>query len=69
MAEKAQDDLLNDAKKVLGCSWEKIAQELGVDPSTLYSWRADKGAAHYRNMPETARLLLARIVKDAKAKK
>jgi hypothetical protein len=68
MADTEQAKLLKRAKEELGLTSKGLADELGVTLSGFNNWIAPKGSDRYRPMPKTARLLLARILADAKKK-
>lgn len=64
-----QGKLLRAAKEELGVTFGKLAASLGVALPTLNGWLAPKASDRNREMPETARLLLDRILKEHRAKK
>jgi hypothetical protein len=64
-----QAKLLRDARDRLEVTNEELAELLGVEPSTLNSWLFPTSSKAHRPMNKTARLLLARILSDAKKRK
>lgn len=71
MAVKAKDqaDILKAARKALGMTNPELAAALGKSQKAIETWLAPAGAAMRRQMPEGSKLLLARILADAKRKK
>lgn len=69
--KKAEDQaaLLRRARKSLGWTNERLAQELGKSFSALTAWLAPKGAAKHRTMPTSSRLLLQRILEEHRAER
>lgn len=64
-----QTELLRKARKVLNYSNAELAESLGKKPATLIAWLAPAGAKKRRTMPTGSRLLLERLLADAKRKK
>jgi DNA-binding transcriptional regulator YiaG len=62
--QTAQAKLLRDARDKLGMTSEQLAAELGVSLPTLRNWLAPADNKVHREMPLTAKLLLARILAD-----
>lgn len=69
MKKEAQQDLLRMAQKRLKVTRAGLALKLGVSPLTLKSWLLPDRSNGNRGMPDTARLLLAAILAQHKAKK
>ena len=69
MADTEQARALKKAKEVLDLTTEGLADELGVSIHTLQSWLLPEKSDRHRPMPKTAKLLLARIVAEARKKK
>jgi predicted DNA-binding transcriptional regulator AlpA len=67
--EQSQQDLLRAARKRLKVNNAELARMLGKSRPTLYSWLAKDTAPMKRTMPESSRLLLARLLADAKRRK
>ena len=73
--QTAQAKLLRDARDTLGITNEELAERLGVKLVTMRQWMADpntvtpKGHSIHRTMPETAKILLGYILRDAKQAK
>lgn len=66
--ERTQQEILRAACKRLKVSKAELADRLGKSAPTLDAWLAPVGAGRHRTMPKGARLLLARIVAEHKAK-
>ena len=64
-----QAKLLRDARDKLEMTSEQLAAELGVALPTLRNWLAPADNKVHREMPLTAKLLLARILADSKRRK
>lgn len=64
--EKDQAALIRTARKRLDITTEELADLLGKSLPTVRSWLVPKGKSR-RNMPESSRLLLARILAEHKA--
>lgn len=62
-----QADTIRGARDTLDITSEELAELLGVSPATLSNWLVP-GARH-RDMPTTAKLLLARILADSRKRK
>jgi DNA-binding transcriptional regulator YiaG len=67
--ETDQAKLIRDALDKLGVSIEELAELLGVSAPTVNSWLASSDWKMRREMPLTAKLLLARILADPKPAK
>lgn len=61
-----QAALLRRARKALDYTNEELAAALGKSLPALMAWLAPKDAAKHRTMPNGSRLLLLRILADAK---
>lgn len=59
-----QGKTLREAKEKLGVTSEELAELLGVALPTLHNWLLPAHSARHREMPKTAKLLLAYILKD-----
>lgn len=68
MSETEQAKLLRAARDELETTNPDLAERLGVSLPTLRSWLLPTTAQAHRPMPQTARLLLAYILKDARKK-
>ena len=68
-AETEQARLLRRARDTLELTSEQLAGELGVSLPALRSWLLPADNKAHREMPQTAKLLLERILADEKAKK
>lgn len=69
---KQQDQaiLLRTARRRLNITTEELADLLGKSLPTVRSWLLPEGKAKARrNMPQSSRLLLARILAEHRAKK
>jgi DNA-binding XRE family transcriptional regulator len=64
-----QQALLRKVRKALDLTNDELAKALGVKLPTLYAYLAPESAAKHRKMPAGSRLLLERILADAKRKK
>jgi DNA-binding transcriptional regulator YiaG len=64
-----QAKLLRDARDKLEVTSEQLAQLLGVSLPTLRNWLAPPTSKVHREMPLTAKLLLARILADQPRKR
>lgn len=64
-----QAKTLRDARERLGVTSEQLAELLGVELPTLNSWLLPKSSKAHRPMSKTAKLLLVRILADAKRRK
>ena len=62
--ETDQAKALRNARKRLGLTSRELAEELGVSLPTLRSWLLPDDNKAHRGMPQTAKLLLARILTD-----
>lgn len=62
--QTAQAKMLRDAREALGVTSEELAELLGVSLPTLRNWLAPADNKVHREMPKTAKLLLARILAD-----
>ncbi len=69
MRQTKQAKALRDARAKLGVTSEGLADQLGVEVSTLNSWLLPKSSKAHRTMSKTATLLLARILAEAKRRK
>jgi transcriptional regulator with XRE-family HTH domain len=69
MSEAQQGNLLRQAREKLGLTVEGLADELGVSIHTMRSWLLPEDSKKHRKMPKTARLLLDRIMAEARKKK
>jgi len=67
--QTGQAKLLRNARDRLEVTSEQLAELLGVELPTLNSWLLPKSSKAHRPMNRTARLLLARILADAKRRK
>jgi transcriptional regulator with XRE-family HTH domain len=67
--QTAQAKLLRDARDELGITSEELAGRLGVSLPTLRNWLAPADNKVHRTMPETAKILLGYILRDAKQAK
>ena len=67
--QTAQAKLLRDARETLGITSATLADELGVSLPTLRNWMAPADNKVHREMPKTAKLLLARILADKPRKR
>jgi hypothetical protein len=66
---QTQQEQLRAARKVLKKTNAELAAEFRKSEAGILAWLAPKTSAKHRTMPAGARLLLARIVADAKRKK
>lgn len=64
-----QQDQLRAARKALKKTNAELAAEFGKSEAGILAWLAPETSAKHRTMPKAARMLLARIVADAKRKK
>lgn len=70
--KKAQPDqaaLIRSARKILGVTTEELAAKLGKSLSAVRSWLLPKGNQARRNMPQSARLLLAILLAEKRKRK
>ena len=67
--QTAQAELLRSAKEKLGVTTAELAELLGTNRDTLNGWLAAKASSRYREMPLTAKLLLAYRLKYDKPKR
>jgi DNA-binding transcriptional regulator YiaG len=68
-AETEQARLLRRARDTLELTSEQLAVELGVSLPALRSWLLPADNKAHREMPQTAKLLLERILADKRAGK
>ena len=66
MPETEQAKLLRSARDKLEATNEQLAEELSVSVPTMLSWLRPTSSKAYREMPEMAKKLLARILADKK---
>ena len=69
MTETEQAKLLRDARGKLSITNEELARRLGISLSTLLSWLRPGDDKPHRKMPQTAKLLLERILADKRRRK
>lgn len=66
---KNQQDYIRTARRRLGTTTEELAARLGRSLASVHAWLKPDGNAAHRNMPRSAKLLLDRLLQDAKAKR
>lgn len=65
----SQAQLLKAARKKLGMTREQLAAAMMKSVAGIDAWMAPPSAKRYRNMPRSARALLAAILAQHRAKK
>lgn len=66
--ERSQQDLIRDARKRLGKTNAELAAELGKSAKTIEAWLLPADNKAHRAMPKSARLLLAALLTQHRAK-
>lgn len=69
MSETEQAALLRAAREELKTTNADLAERLGVKPLTLHNWLLPTSSNSRREMPKTAKLLLAYILKEERQKR
>lgn len=67
--DNSQQNLLRRARKRLGVNTQELAAMLGKSYPSLRSWLQPATNKSYRKMPDTAKLLLKRILEDRRAQR
>lgn len=67
--ENDQVEVIRSAREALGMTNSEIADELGVKLETVLAWLAPDNSKKSRGMPEVAKRMLERIVKEPRSRK
>jgi DNA-binding transcriptional regulator YiaG len=66
--EQTQQEQLRAARKRLKATTGELAGRLGVSKAAVLSWLAPEKSGKHRTMPQSAKLLLAAILAQHRAK-
>lgn len=66
MTEQTQQELLREAKKELGCTWDKLAEITGITPRALKTYRMPITSKDYRPISQLAENAVKLAIKSSK---
>lgn len=67
--EPTQQDFLRAAKAELGLTWDKLAEEAGIEPRALKTYRMPAESNERRPLPSVARRAIELLVQLHRKKK
>lgn len=68
MTERSQQDLLQDLKEALGCTWDDVAVRTQIAARTLKSYRLPPSSKGYRGMDKFVRKAVEDVLFQAMKK-
>lgn len=63
-----QQEFLRVAKQELGLEWDDLADQAGITPRTLKTYRMPETSKNYRTMPSLARAAVERLLEGHRKK-
>ncbi|MGH8807999.1 MAG: hypothetical protein ACREX0_08990 [Noviherbaspirillum sp.] len=64
MPELSQQDFLKDAKERLGLTWDDLAEQAGIAPRALKTYRMPPTSNDFRELPRLAKAAIVRLLED-----
>lgn len=65
MTEQTQIEFLQSAKEALSVTWDGLAEQAGINPRALKTYRMPESSKDHRAMPSLAKDAIQRLLTDA----
>jgi len=69
MTDQTQQELLQEVKAELGITWDELAEEAGIEPRTLKSYRLPSTSKGFRGMDKFVLDAVKKLLPSKKRKK